>query len=99
MKGIDKLTREWIRSAADERAAKNGCRFDPERAGFTVEWIQRYCRLYEGEGAGQVLKLVDWQLEATMRLFGWVRWSERWDREIRRFRQASIWVPKKNKKS
>jgi phage terminase large subunit-like protein len=42
---------------------------------------------------------IDWQYECTMRLFGWVRFSTRWDRWIRRFRQASIWVAKKNKKS
>lgn len=43
--------------------------------------------------------LRDWQHEVTMRLFGWMRHSKRWDRKIRRFREASIWVPKKNKKS
>jgi phage terminase large subunit-like protein len=41
----------------------------------------------------------DWQYECTMRLFGWVRRSAKWGREVRRFRQASVWVPKKNKKS
>ena len=34
-----------------------------------------------------------------MRLFGWVRDSEDWGRVIRRFRKASWWVAKKNKKS
>jgi phage terminase large subunit-like protein len=43
----------------------------------------------------------DWQYECIMRLFGWVtltewRGSEQW---VRRFRRASWWVPKKNKKS
>jgi len=42
---------------------------------------------------------IDWQYDCTMRLFGWVRWSEKWHDWIRRFRQASIWVAKKNKKS
>jgi phage terminase large subunit-like protein len=98
-KGIDKATRSWIRTPGDELAAKEGCRFDPETGHFVVEWIQRYCRLYEGEAAGQNMELRDWQLEATMRLFGWVRWSDRWKRWVRRFTQASIWVPKKNKKS
>lgn len=40
-----------------------------------------------------------WQFDCTMRLFGWVRWSEKWQRMIRRFRAASIWIAKKNCKS
>jgi len=58
-----------------------------ERANKYAEWI--------ASGKGQP----DWQYECTMRLFGWMRHSERWERDIRRFNQASIWVPKKNKKS
>jgi phage terminase large subunit-like protein len=92
-------TKDWIKCAADDKAALAGCRFDEERARFVVDWIEKYCRLYEGEWAGQPLKLSDWALDATLRLFGWVRWSEKWQRDIRRFRQASIWVAKKNKKS
>lgn len=42
---------------------------------------------------------IDWQYDCLMRLFGWVRWSEKWNREIRRFRKGTIFVPKKNKKS
>lgn len=42
---------------------------------------------------------IDWQYDVTMRLFGWQKRSKRWARAVRRFRQASVWVPKKNKKS
>lgn len=42
---------------------------------------------------------IDWQYECNARIFGWVKPSERWQREIRRFRQAVIFVAKKNKKS
>lgn len=96
---MDSVTRKWIRNVSDERAAENGCWFDEEQGEYVVKWIADYCRLYEGEWAGESLVLSDWQLDATMRLFGWMRDSERWGRPIRRFRQASIWVPKKNKKS
>jgi phage terminase large subunit-like protein len=41
----------------------------------------------------------DWQYECMMRLFGWVRNSQRWNRVVRRFTGASIWIPKKQKKS
>ncbi len=96
---IDKTTKRWTRNASDESAIANGCTFDEERGQFVVDWIERCCKLYEGEWAGQPMFVKDWAYEVTMRLFGWIKYSERWGRSIRRFRQASIWVPKKNKKS
>lgn len=135
---IDTLTKSWIRNEADAKAAANGCRFDLDAGCWTIWWIERYCRLYEGECAGQPLILrgapsmstdvildewddggrersfqraheymecvdagesCDWQYEVIMRIFGWVRYSEDWGREVRRFRKGGIWVPKKNKKS
>jgi len=96
---VDKATKRWIRNASDERAVANGCRFDERRGQFVVDWIERCCKLYEGEWAGQPMLVMDWAYEATMRLFGWAKHSARWGREIRRFRKGSFWVPKKSKKS
>lgn len=140
---LDRATAAWVRNASDEKAVIAGCRFDVDRASYVVWWIERFCRLYEGDQAGEPLTLngchkcgtyglpaatefaewddaakkafrtratkfakcvaaghfIDWQYECIMRLFGWVRHSEKWGREIRRFRQASIFVAKKNKKS
>lgn len=42
---------------------------------------------------------LDWQYECTMRIFGWVRWSKHWQREVRRFTEAIVFIAKKNKKS
>ena len=42
---------------------------------------------------------IDWQYECVMRLFGWVKESERLKRPIRRFREGLIFVSKKNKKA
>ena len=95
----DDVTRRWIRNASDERAVANGCFFDEAAGQLVIDWAADYLRLYEGDYAGLPLIARDWQIEATMRLFGWRKHSERWGRKIRRFRQASIWVPKKNKKS
>lgn len=134
-------TKLWLRNDGDERAVHSGCRFDVLRGAYTVWWIERFCRLYEGEGyAGNPLVLhgckecdhsefqaipdwdergrevaieraerfaecvaaghrIDWQYECFMRLFGWVRDSDRWKREVRRFRKSSIWIPKKSGKS
>jgi len=135
---IDETTQQWIRNEADARAAANGRRFDLERACYTVWWVERFCRLYEGEWAGEPLMLlgaysqpkeivgdewqsggreasfqrardymdcvaaderVGWQYEVVMRIFGWVKPSERWKREVRRFRKGAIWLPKKSGKS
>lgn len=141
---IDAVTRAWIRNPADEAAAAAGCRFDPLVGVYPIFWIERYCKLYQGDGfAGQPLILrgchqcleynlpraiefdawdddaqavyversqrhlaciaaghaIDWQFDCTIRMFGWQRWSERWQRWIRRFREATIFVAKKNKKS
>lgn len=134
-------TDQWLRNESDAKAAHAGYRFNVTRGAFVVWWIERYCTLYEGDYAGQPLRLcgsasvdadfppdrtgiwddeaieianaraeayseefaagrhVDWQYECTMRMFGWERYSERKQRWLRRFRVASIWVPKKNKKS
>ncbi len=140
MKRIDRTTKLWIRNRSDELAAANGCKFDPERAAYAVWWIERYCRLYEGDQSGEPLRLrscdavdaqfpiithgaweeakeeaiarvwayaeargdglhCDWQYECITRIFGWMKFSERWARPIRRFRRGSVWVAKKNKKS
>ena len=106
VRSIDAVTKDWIRNASDEKAARNGCRFDPERGRFVIDWWQKYLRLYEGDAwAGKPFEARDWQYECTMRMFGWIRYSEQWSeaygREtwVRRFTQAAIFVPKKNKKS
>lgn len=99
LNAIDAETRNWLRTKADEKAAKAGMRFDTERGAFVCDWIERYCCLYEGDRAGQPLELYPAQREFVMRLFGWVRWSDEWGGWIRRFTKASIWAAKKNGKS
>ena len=42
---------------------------------------------------------IDWQYDCTMRVFGWTRFSDRLQKQIRRFRESCIFVSKKNKKS
>lgn len=92
-------TRCMIRTPADEKAVAAGCRFDGERAAFACDWIEQYCRLYEGEKSGQPLALLPFWREFLSRLFGWVRYSSEWGGWIRRFNRAAIWAAKKNGKS
>lgn len=94
---MDAVTAKWVRNRSDELAIDAGCRFDEERANEVCDWIESYCRLYEGQSGPMVL--ADWQREATMRMFGWVKWSERLGRWIRRFTRVGIWIPKKNGKT
>lgn len=94
---MDEVTKRWIRNRSDELAVANGCRFDEARGKHVVAWVQKYCRLYEGSRGPMILK--DWQYEATMRLFGWVKWSKRLNRWVRRFTRALVLIAKKNGKS
>jgi len=96
---IDSLTRKWIRNESDEKAAANGCWFDEGRGQLVIDWAEENLVLWEGDCAGQPLVAQDWQHDCTMRMFGWVKKSKRWGRDIRRFREALIGKPKKSKKS
>lgn len=99
---IDPKTVRWIRNAADERAAQEGMRFSERRGQYVVDWVERYCRLYEDSAfvrAGSPLLCEDWQYEYFMQLFGWQYHSEEFGSWIRRFTHAGIWIAKKNAKS
>lgn len=96
---IDADTRSWLRTAADERAALAGMRFDVERGEFACDWMESHLYLYEGECAGQPMILLPCWRDFFMRLYGWVRWSSEWNQWIRRFTHASFWGAKKNAKS
>jgi phage terminase large subunit-like protein len=47
----------WTCNRSDELARKAGYEFDPIAGGYVVWWIERYCRLYEGDHAGEPLIL------------------------------------------
>ena len=91
---------EWIRNAADELAVRRGAKWDIGRAAHFIETVENHFRLYEGANyAGTLVRLMPYQLDFFTRLFAWVVWSDHYGRWLRRFRRASLWVPKKNGKS
>lgn len=96
---VDPISREMVQHPVDRVALKKGCRFDTARALFAIEWMESHLTLYEGPHAGEPFVCRDWQDLVSRRLFGWVRWSPKWDRWIRRFRSCIVFIPKKNKKS
>lgn len=96
---VDNETKRFIRNAADERAAQEGCKINLRRGEYAVNWVQNRCVLYEGSEAGKLITLDDWQLELYLQLFSWIKYSEERSCWLRRFKRASIWIPKKNAKS
>ncbi len=81
----------WVRDASDTLALAAGCYFSIESARRAIEFVERFCRLSDRPGP---LTLMFWQRDFVARLFGWRRADG-----TRRFRSASLFVPKKNGKS
>lgn len=70
-------------------------RFDAERGNYAVEFIEGFCRHYEGDLAGQLVKLDLWQKAFVQTLFGWVERKT----GLRRFREFMLLIARKNGKS
>lgn len=89
-----KVDPKWIRGAVDEKAIAEGCTFD-ERPGLRViGFIETFCRQSKGAWGGKPLKLLEWQRDFIMRLYGWRRPDG-----TRRYRTFYVEIPKKNGKS
>jgi hypothetical protein len=71
-----------------------GVVFRPDAGERAVTFIERYCRHYEGEWAGELIVLEEWQRDIYRAVFGWMRADG-----TRRFRTAYIEIPRKNGKS
>lgn len=92
---VDKLTREYTRTGADERAVAEGCRIDERAAVRVRDFFYRFLRHSKGQWAGKPFELMPWQWDdIILPLFGWIRADGR-----RRYRSAYIEIPKKNGKS
>lgn len=82
-------------SAADARAVRDGCYFDMPAAQRVRRFFSGYLRHSLGEWAGRPFELLPWEWEGVIApLFGWRTRDGR-----RRYKSASIWVPKKNGKT
>jgi len=85
---------KWIRNPSDTLAIEQGCGFDESAGQFVCDFIETFCRQSKGRWANEKLRLLDWQRDFLMRLFGWRRPDGR-----RRFRRFYLEVAKKNGKS
>lgn len=92
---IERYAKLYEGENAGEPLILRGCL----ECGYDLEGLDPAERAQRHNACFHAGHTLDWQYECIMRLFGWVRWSDKWKRMIRRFRQASIWVCKKNKKT
>ena len=81
----------------DTEAADKPCpyRFSAKLGDHAIRFIETFCRHYEGEHAGQLVKLELWEKAFIQTLFGWVDKKTR----LRRFREFFLLVARKNGKS
>lgn len=68
--------------------------FDPEEATTAVAFFSECLKFTEGERAGTPFELEPWQQAIVANLFGWKR-----ENGTRRYREAFVYVPRKNGKS
>lgn len=92
----DSITKSWTKTDADRKAVSEGCWFDLAAAERVRHFFSRFLKHSKGQKfAGQKFDLLPWQWEHVVGpLFGWRRADG-----TRRYRRASVWVPKKNGKS
>lgn len=69
--------------------------FDEKVGEHVITFIETFCRHYEGELAGQIVKLELWQKAFIQNIFGWLES----DTGMRRFREYLLEVPRKHGKS
>lgn len=82
----------------DPFASAGGAWFDPGRAERACAFIEECVCHVEGAKAGQPLVLEPWQRSFVANLLGWVR-ADALGREVRRYREALLYVPRKNGKT
>jgi phage terminase large subunit-like protein len=85
---------KWIRNPSDELAIAQGCYCDEDAGQLVCDFIETFCCQSKGKWSGQPIKLLAWQRDLLMRLFGWKQSDG-----LRRFRTCYIEVAKKNGKS
>lgn len=69
--------------------------FSEARGEYVITFIEAFCHHYEGEHAGEPVKLELWQKAFIQNIFGWM---ER-ETNYRRFREYALEVPRKHGKS
>lgn len=92
----DNITKDWIRTKADEIAVREyGCYFDVAAAEHVCQFMRTFLRHVKGPLAGQPYEPLHWHKEQIIYpIFGW-----KMPNGYRRHNQFDCFVPKKNAKS
>ena len=85
---------DLVISGYDSYRSAGECYFDEKAANGVVEFFEKELVLIEGKCAGKPFHLEDWQAKIVRNLFGWKRPDG-----TRRYREAFIFVPRKNGKT
>ena len=89
-------TRNIYKRMTEEMDDESGSFYFSEARGeHAIEFIETFCRHYEGEHAGEVVRLELWQKAFVQNIFGWMEK----DTHFRRFREYALEVPRKHGKS
>src|SRR5579871_4300249 len=92
---LNRVTRQWVRNRADEKAVEAGCYFDLAAADRVRQFWAKFLRHSKGQFAGKPFELLDWEWRDLIGpAYGWKRADG-----TRRFRFVSCWIAKKNGKS
>lgn len=73
--------------------------FDLEKANLMLSFTESFYKHSTGEWSGRPLELEDWQKFYFTNVYGWQKWSDKWQRNVRVIRKSYLQVPKKNGKS
>lgn len=90
-----KVPDKWIRNHSDRQAILEGFWFDPVPGTIVCEFIETFCQPSQGHLATSKAKLLDWERDFIMRLFGWKEPRT----GLRRFRTAHLEIAKGNGKT
>lgn len=96
-------SREWVDllrllPGYDPFCQAGECWFDCELAQEVLDFFPECLRHVEGALAGQPFKLERWQQAFNANLFGWQKLDEA-GRQVRRYREAMLYVARKNGKT
>jgi phage terminase large subunit-like protein len=97
------LPAEWVELLRrvpkyDPFAGAEGCWFDIEAASRAIDFFPEMLTHIEGDDAKKSFRLSPWQAAATANLFGWKRLDAK-EREVRRYLNLFVYVPRKNGKT
>ncbi len=96
---VNRKMRRTIKKAMDDLVRSDRGEgewvFDEELAQHPIDFIEQFCRYDKGKKANQKVKLELWQKAIISIVFGFIHY----DTEERKYREAVIFIPRKNGKS